>query len=135
MAEVTDHSKHQGHEIDPVCHMTVDPSTARHRQVHRGRTSYFCSAKCVERFVADPQKYLAPAVTPPATASVLDEHRSSVDDVICLKAPRSLGLVGAHFDDFSQVDDWEVVRLLKLVESARRDQASASRPEDRGSRS
>ncbi|HUI96727.1 MAG TPA: YHS domain-containing protein, partial [Xanthobacteraceae bacterium] len=31
---------------DPVCGMTVDPTTAKHRAEHDGRTYYFCSAGC-----------------------------------------------------------------------------------------
>ena len=46
-------------EIDPVCHMTVEVSTARYRTAHEGRTYYFCSAGCLERFSADPAAYLA----------------------------------------------------------------------------
>jgi Cu+-exporting ATPase len=44
--------------LDPVCGMTVDPHTAKHRADYRGHTYYFCSAGCREKFVADPQKYL-----------------------------------------------------------------------------
>jgi Cu+-exporting ATPase len=40
--------------------MDVDPHTAKHRTEYRGRTYYFCSARCRERFEAEPQKYLAP---------------------------------------------------------------------------
>jgi P-type Cu+ transporter len=44
---------------DPVCGMTVDPHTAKHRSLHEGRTYYFCSGGCLSKFVADPKKYLA----------------------------------------------------------------------------
>ena len=44
--------------IDPVCGMTVDPHTAKHRADYRSHTYYFCSTGCREKFVADPQKYL-----------------------------------------------------------------------------
>ena len=44
--------------LDPVCGMTVDPHTAKHRADHRGHTYYFCSAGCRTKFVSDPQKYL-----------------------------------------------------------------------------
>ncbi len=44
--------------LDPVCGMTVDPHTAKHRTEHRGHTYYFCSAGCRTKFTADPQKYL-----------------------------------------------------------------------------
>ena len=39
---------------DPVCGMTVDPATAKHRADHAGMTYYFCAAKCREKFLADP---------------------------------------------------------------------------------
>jgi Cu+-exporting ATPase len=45
---------------DPVCGMSVDPHTARHRREHGGRTHYFCSARCAEKFEAEPQAYLGP---------------------------------------------------------------------------
>jgi xanthine dehydrogenase accessory factor len=41
-------------EIDPVCGMTVEVATARYRATHAGRTYYFCSGGCMDRFVADP---------------------------------------------------------------------------------
>jgi Cu+-exporting ATPase len=46
---------------DPVCGMDVDPQTAKHRTEYRGLTYYFCSARCRERFEADPEKYVSPA--------------------------------------------------------------------------
>lgn len=46
-------------EIDPVCGMTVDVATARYRTVHEGRTYYFCSAGCLERFASDPAAFLS----------------------------------------------------------------------------
>jgi len=48
-------------EKDPVCGMTVDPHTAKHRAEHAGRTYYFCAAGCRTKFLADPAKYLNPA--------------------------------------------------------------------------
>jgi Cu+-exporting ATPase len=45
---------------DPVCGMTVDPHTAKHRHTHKGRPYYFCSARCREKFIADPARYLNP---------------------------------------------------------------------------
>jgi xanthine dehydrogenase accessory factor len=46
-------------EIDVVCGMTVDVATARYRTTYEGRTYYFCSAGCLERFSADPASFLA----------------------------------------------------------------------------
>jgi len=45
---------------DPVCGMSVDPHTAKHRHTHKGQTYYFCSAGCRTKFIADPEKYLSP---------------------------------------------------------------------------
>jgi Cu+-exporting ATPase len=42
--------------------MSVDPDGARSR-AHDGRTYYFCSAGCREKFAQDPDKYLRPAET------------------------------------------------------------------------
>jgi P-type Cu+ transporter len=53
---------------DPVCGMTVDPHTAKHRADHAGRPYYFCSAGCRAKFLADPERYLASterAASPP----------------------------------------------------------------------
>jgi Cu+-exporting ATPase len=46
--------------IDPVCGMTVDPATARHRTAYKSHDYFFCSGRCRERFEAEPEKYLAP---------------------------------------------------------------------------
>ena len=49
---------------DPVCGMTVKPDSP-HKAHHAGREIRFCSAKCLAKFEAEPQRYLAPK---PATA-------------------------------------------------------------------
>jgi Cu+-exporting ATPase len=46
--------------LDPVCGMSVDPETARHEAEHDGHRHVFCSARCRERFVAEPDRFLAP---------------------------------------------------------------------------
>jgi Cu+-exporting ATPase len=45
-------------QIDPVCGMSVDPNTAKHKADHAGGTYYFCSAGCQAKFIADPSKFL-----------------------------------------------------------------------------
>ncbi len=42
---------------DPVCGMTVDPTTARKTSDYRGTTFYFCSPGCKKAFDADPSAY------------------------------------------------------------------------------
>ncbi len=53
---------------DPVCGMTVDPIGAKYTAEHAGRSWYFCSARCRERFGAEPAKYLAGEAPVPAPA-------------------------------------------------------------------
>ena len=50
--------------LDPVCGMKVDPASAAGSISHGGRRYYFCGTGCVEKFKADPAKYVAPAETP-----------------------------------------------------------------------
>ena len=51
--------------LDPVCGMTVDPATSRHRAEHGGTVYHFCGAGCRTKFVADPERFLAPKVAAP----------------------------------------------------------------------
>lgn len=59
-----DHANAPAKVRDPVCGMTVDPATSKHRLEHHGETFYFCSAGCRGKFAADPAKYLAKEKTP-----------------------------------------------------------------------
>jgi Cu+-exporting ATPase len=63
-----DHSGHaapsESHKvIDPVCGMSVDPDKTPHHAQHGGDAFHFCSARCLERFQADPDKYLSPKLS------------------------------------------------------------------------
>jgi Cu+-exporting ATPase len=59
--------------VDPVCGMTVAVATARHTHAHAGVRQYFCSPRCREKFVAEPERYLHPqaAGTKPEPAGTL----------------------------------------------------------------
>src|SRR5215468_9594839 len=50
---------------DPVCGMEVDPHRTVHRAEHNGRTYYFCSSGCREKFVASPSAYVTRVSEPP----------------------------------------------------------------------
>jgi len=76
------HSGHAGHHHghdspatrDPVCGMTVDPKTSKHRFEYRGQTLHFCCAGCRTKFAADPAKYLdkdKPPESAPAPAGTI----------------------------------------------------------------
>ncbi|WFL76137.1 heavy metal translocating P-type ATPase [Altererythrobacter arenosus] len=68
------HHNHGGHAhtdhhdtlvTDPVCGMTVDPATTAHHAEHDGQAYHFCSARCRERFVTEPDRWLGDAPTEP----------------------------------------------------------------------
>jgi len=48
-----------GSATDPVCGMSVDPATARHKAEFAGKTYYFCSAGCREKFLAEPRRFVS----------------------------------------------------------------------------
>ena len=50
--------------VDPVCGMKVDKSAAKHKLHYEGSDYFFCGRSCVDKFTANPQKYLAASHTP-----------------------------------------------------------------------
>jgi putative phosphoribosyl transferase len=65
---------------------------------------------------------LAIPVAPPEVVAAL---RAEVDDLVCLSQPPFFHAVGVHYDDFHQVADEEVIRILAQPSS--RDEAAPSR--------
>ena len=55
-----------GIAIDPVCGMKVKVEGAKNTAVHEGETYYFCNPKCLQKFTAEPSRYLKPEEAPPA---------------------------------------------------------------------
>ena len=51
---------------DPVCGMQVDTRNAMHELQLGDATYYFCSSRCLEKFRADPDRYLNPPGQDPA---------------------------------------------------------------------
>jgi Cu+-exporting ATPase len=64
-----DKSVIEGTAIDPVCGMSVAIDGAQHIATHEGATHYFCSPRCHDKFVTDPELYLSGA------------HLDAVEDV------------------------------------------------------
>ena len=52
--------------IDPVCGMKVDTRSARYRYELGDTPYYFCSSRCLDKFRADPDRYLNPPAHDPA---------------------------------------------------------------------
>ena len=57
--------------IDPVCGMKVKMAGAEHTTLRAGHTHYFCSSKCLAKFAAEPDRYLAPAQAEAAPAGTI----------------------------------------------------------------
>jgi Cu+-exporting ATPase len=54
--------------------MTVDPATAAGSFTHDGTTYHFCSRHCLQKFRADPGRYVGPGAGPEAHACCHGEH-------------------------------------------------------------
>jgi P-type Cu+ transporter len=68
-----DHAHHHppGAATDPVCGMSVDPATAKHRAEFAGKSYYFCCAGCRKKFLSGPQAFLNAAPAPIAAPGVI----------------------------------------------------------------
>jgi putative phosphoribosyl transferase len=65
---------------------------------------------------------------PLAPRDVLAQLRALCNDIVCLSSPEPFFAVGAHYRDFTQTEDEEVVRLLaRAREWTRADAAERSR--------
>ncbi|QNO25583.1 heavy metal translocating P-type ATPase [Sphingopyxis sp. OPL5] len=69
MDDHQDAANASGAATDPVCGMAVDPATTAHATTHGGVHHYFCSAGCLAKFEADPDRYAQKAEPVAAQAS------------------------------------------------------------------
>jgi P-type Cu+ transporter len=74
---------------DPVCGMTVDPGKAAGKLELAGKTYYFCSTRCAERFSKEPTKFIAT----PGTAEM---EQSQVSNQPAAEHVHSVVLDSAH---------------------------------------
>jgi len=82
-------------EIDPSCGMPVDRGRAEAARLvsqYRGKSYYFCTAGCKDRFDKSPEKVLAKRAHP--VASGLDLHDMEMDEA----PPRQGRTDGGHHD-------------------------------------
>jgi P-type Cu+ transporter len=68
--------------IDPVCGMKVKRETAKHRFEYRGQEYLFCSARCHERFQADPENFLKKELSEPKPAAPKRQEPAPAADAI-----------------------------------------------------
>ena len=84
--------------IDPVCGMTVEPASAAGSFDHGGKTYYFCSGSCLQRFRAEPAKFIKGSEiasvipfrsAPKATADAGDEYTCPMHPEVRQNGPGS----------------------------------------------
>ena len=63
---------------DPVCGMVVDPHTTPHHHSVGAKTYHFCSAGCLTKFAADPERYLDPARAATAVATGAQANANAI---------------------------------------------------------
>jgi Cu+-exporting ATPase len=81
--------------LDVVCGMTIAPETAAGTVEHEGETYYFCSRSCVEKFRADPKRYLEPKPQTPAPQPVAAiEYTCPMHPEIVRSGPGSCPICG-----------------------------------------
>src|SRR5260221_1722027 len=79
---------------DPVCGMTVDPTTSKHLLEHQGVTFHFCPAGCRAKFAAAPESYLKPKAAVPAPAKVGAVYTCPMNREIRQQGPGSCRICG-----------------------------------------
>lgn len=91
------HATHQpaaaGQSTDPVCGMTVAADSS-HRATHAGNDYRFCSAGCRTKFLAEPDRYLAPAKSAPPTLPAGTTYTCPMHPEVVRSEPGSCPLCG-----------------------------------------
>ena len=81
--------------LDPVCGMTISPEHAVGHVDHNGKTYYFCSDSCLERFRADPARFANPERKQAATTPDLEaEYTCPMHPQVRQKGPGSCPICG-----------------------------------------
>jgi putative phosphoribosyl transferase len=74
------------------------------------------TVKAALRGVSLAQPAYTVLAVPVAPADTIEELRSEADEVICLITPEPFYAVGAHYEDFTQTSDEEVIELLNKAQ-------------------
>ncbi len=69
-AETSPHDEVDAAVVDPVCSMTVSPDDAAGSYQYHGKTYYFCSTHCLDKFREDPERFLNKSTEPIASPPV-----------------------------------------------------------------
>ena len=92
---------------DPVCGMSVKPD-GPHRHEHAGVSYRFCSARCLEKFRAEPERYLAPVPAkpaPPAPSHPAVRYTCPMHPQIVRDGPGNCPICGMALEPVSGISD------------------------------
>lgn len=104
--------------VDPVCGMTIDPTTAAASEVVDGKRVYFCSEACCRRFRVNPRAYATAVASPSVSGSPqccsssggLDRQRSSPLPLVVAGGAGLLAsviLLSFYFGVLTLVSGWQ----------------------------
>ncbi|MBW8064648.1 MAG: heavy metal translocating P-type ATPase [Nitrospira sp.] len=83
------HGESKSTFTDPVCGMEVEPTSAAGTHEHDGQTYFFCSQHCLERFRAEPARYVGPATQEPKKPSAPRDFTCPMHPEVHQTAPGS----------------------------------------------
>ncbi|HEX6806061.1 MAG TPA: heavy metal translocating P-type ATPase [Terriglobales bacterium] len=72
---------------DVVCGMSVNPESAKHRTEYQGQPYYFCSGSCLEKFKAQPERYLPLTSAQGTKAATLPMAATNSGAYVCPMCP------------------------------------------------
>ena len=106
--------------IDPVCGMTVNPAKAAGQHAHAGHTYYFCGKSCLEKFRADPERFLAKtealAVEAPVGAPFEGKWTCPMHPEVVRDGPGSCPLCGMALEPMTvSLDDGPNPELVDMT--------------------
>ncbi len=104
-----------GIAIDPVCGMTVDIATARHKSEHGGNAYYFCSAGCKTKFDASPEKYLAKSKPAAAPAKSGQKYTCPMHPQIIRDRPGACPICGMALEPMGIPEDGPNPELIDFT--------------------
>jgi Cu+-exporting ATPase len=105
MSELHLDHRHGTAEIDPVCGMTVNAATSKHRFDHGGTVFHFCCAGCRTKFIANPDTYLKPKAATPAPAKPGAIYTCPMDPQIRQECPGSCPICGMALEPLDVTAD------------------------------
>jgi len=101
---------------DPVCGMNVEPDEAAARAEWEGETFHFCSQRCREKFIADPEKFLREEEKPEAGREGVEgrEYTCPMHPEVVQQGPGSCPICGMDLEPKEVTAEEESAELRSM---------------------